>query len=268
MLTLFLGAVLILYFFIVQRVSVEVGEEATLIKKPWFYGKKGINLSPITEGTIWSVKSTDIEKITIQPFPINEHFKQLLTSDNIPLDIDIHFTFQHIKGKTPELIQTFGKDLSWYTNNLKEPLSNSVRMFIKKTSFEAMTQEENTSIDLQETMVFGIKDFLTAQNIPTQLLDVRVGAINIPKSILKIALKNEEKKQMLQTEILRKNIEEASAEADRAYMKKMNINVKEYIKLKQLELKTKELNNQYFAIESANEGNSSLQINMSMSSQK
>ena len=265
---LFISILLLAYFFIVQRVSVSSGEEATLIKKPWFYGEKGISLIPLTEQTIWSVQSTDIELTSIQPFVLNEHFLQLLTADNIPIDIDIHFTFQHIKGKTPELIQNFGKDQSWYTNNLQEPLKNSVETFIKNQSFQKITEEDNCSIELQDIIMFGVNDFLKERKIPTKLLDVRVGAINIPRSILEIALQKEEEKQKLQTQIIRKDIEKASAEADKIYMDKMNISIKDYIKLKQLELKNKELENQRYAIECAKENNRSIQINMGMGTNK
>jgi len=264
MIMVFISILLLAYFFIVQRVSVDTGEEATLTKKPWFYGKKGISLTPITEQTIWSVQSTNIEVTTIQPFVLNEHFVQLLTADNIPIDIDIHFTFQHIKGKTPELIQNFGKAQAWYTNNLKEPLKNSIEKFVKKQSFQKITEEDNCSLELQDIIVFGVNDFLNTKQIPTKLLDVRVGAINIPRSILEIALNKEEERQKLQTQLIRKDIEEASAEADKTYMDKMNITVKEYIKLKQLELKNKELENQRYAIECAKENNRSIQINMGM----
>ena len=264
----FISILLLAYFFIVQRVSVSTGEEATLTKKPWFYGKNGINLTPLTEQTIWSVQSTNIEVTTIQPFVLNEHFLQLLTADSIPIDIDVHFTFQHLKGKTPELIQNFGEAQAWYTNNLKEPLKNTIEKFVKKQSFQKITEEDNSSLELQDTIIFGVKDFLNSRNIPTKLLDVRVGAINIPSSILEIALKKEEERQKLQTQIIRKELEEASAEADKTYMDKMNITVKEYIKLKQLELKNKELENQRYAIECAKENNRSIQINMGMGNSK
>jgi len=264
----FIGILLLAYFFIVQRVSVNAGEEATLTKKPWFYGEKGINLTPLSEQTIWSVQSTDIDITSVQPFVLNEHFLQLLTADDIPIDINIHFTFQHIKGKTPELIQNFGKDQAWYTNNLKEPLKNTIEKFIKKQSYQKITEDENTSIQLQEFITFGVNDFLNSRKIPTKLLDVRVGAINIPRSILEIALNKEEDRQKLQTQLIRKDIEEASAEADKTYMDKMNITVKEYIKLKQLELKNKELENQRYAIECAKENNRSIQINMGMGNSK
>ncbi len=264
----FISIVLLAYFFIVQRVSVGTGEEATLTKKPWFYGEKGISLIPLMEQTIWSVQSTDIEITTIQPFVLNEHFVQLLTADNIPIDINIHFTFQHIKGKTSELIQNFGKAQAWYTNNLKEPLKNSIEIFIKNQSFQKITEEDNCSIELKQLIIFGVNDFLNSRKIPTKLLDVRVGAINIPRSILDIALKKEEERQKLQIQIIRKNIEKASAEVDKMYMDKMKITVKEYIKLKQLELKNKELDNQRYAIECAKENNRSIQINMVMGTNK
>jgi hypothetical protein len=263
-----IGMLLLAYFFIVQRVSVNAGEEATLTKKPWFYGEKGINLTPLSAQTIWSVQSTDIDITSVQPFVLNEHFLQLLTADDIPIDIDIHFTFQHIKGKTPELIQNFGKDQAWYVNNLKEPLKNTIEKFIKKQSYQKITGDENTSIELQEHITYGVNDFLHSNQIPTNLLDVRVGAINIPKSILDIALTNEEERQKLQTQIIRKDIEKASAEADKTYMDKMNISIKDYIKLKQLELKKKELENQRYAIECAKENNRSIQISMGMGNSK
>lgn len=259
-----IGLLLIGYFTIVQRVSVTVGEEATIIKQPWFYGEKGIDLTPKTEQTIWSVSSTQIERTSIQPFPINETFKQLFTSDNIPIDITLHLNFQHITGKTPQLIKDFGKGQKWYTHNLKEPLKNTLTILVKEMLFKDITQNQKYSIELQKAIYLGVKEFLTEQNIPTKVLNVRLGAINMPKEILDIALEEEVAKHTLNLEKIRKEKQEAKAIADKAYMKKMDISTLEYIQLKKLELKAQELNNQHYLISSVKDSNGSIQINMNM----
>lgn len=107
--------------------SIDAGEEAVLIYKPWIFGHGGVDETPVTTGLVWTAWSTEVQRVNVKPFILNETFDDLITKDNNPIDFKIHLTFQHIQGKTPILVKNFGfakKDEETFKNgdSLKKKL--------------------------------------------------------------------------------------------------------------------------------------------------
>ena len=252
------------YFFLIQRVTVNAGEEAVIIKKPWFWGNKGVNKKVIKEGTIWSVASTEIKLISLKAFNIEESFTELFTSDNIPMELKLTLTFQNQKESGVILVKKFGDSEEWYKNLLLNPLQNSLETEIQKQTFKEMTQNSDTLKEIKSNILFGINDFLQKQSIPVELLDITFGKIVPPKEIVQMAIDGEVQKEKLKVQKLRKKVQEANALADRAYMLKMNMSPREYLKIKQIELERQKLSLQRFAIENAKESNGSIIIDIKM----
>ena len=84
--------ILILYITVIQRVTVNSGMEAVIIKKPWFSKKSGVENQAISTGTIWAVKSSTIKLISLKPFEISEEFSNILSLENIPISFTINMT--------------------------------------------------------------------------------------------------------------------------------------------------------------------------------
>lgn len=252
------------YFFLIQRVSINTGEEAVIIKKPWFWGEKGAERKVIAEGTIWSVASTKIKLISLKAFNIDDSFNELFTSDNIPMDLNLTLTFKNQKKSGVVLVEKFGESEEWYKNLLFNPLQNSLETEIKNQTFEEITQNSERLKEIKSNILFGINDFLQKQAIPVELLDITFGKIVPPKAIVQMAIDGEVQKEKLNVQLLRKKVEEENAQADRAYMLKMNISPREYLKIKQIELEHQKLSLQRFAIENAKESNGSIIIEIKM----
>ncbi len=259
------------YFFIIKRTTVNEGMEAVIIKKPWFLGKGGIETKTIHTGTIWSVASTEIKLISLKPFSIEESFSELLTKDNIPIDFKISLSFKYQKGKGSLLVSNFGESEEWYKNLLSPPLQKTVEIAVKQRTLLDMTDDVNAVKELNEYIVFGVDDFLKKQSIPVELIDINIGKITPPKEIIEASIKTEVEKQnikrqkeQIRVQELRKKAEHATANADRAYMIRMGMTPREYLDMKRIELKSKELSNQRVAINSAKESNGSIQIHITM----
>ncbi|SFV64224.1 hypothetical protein MNB_SV-12-1442 [hydrothermal vent metagenome] len=259
-----IAIIVIGYLFIVKRVTVNVGEEAVIIKKPWFFGAKGIEKDSISTGTIWSITSSEIKIISLKAFTIEDSLCNLFTKDNIPVDFNISLVFKYKKGEGSTLIENFGGDREWYTNLVSKPLHNSMEVAIKKQIFNDLYYDENITNEIKKDILFGVRDLIKKRAIPVNLIDIIIGKITPPKEIIESAIKRETQKDRIAFHQLRKEAEKTSAEADRAYMIKMNMTPKEYIKMKEIELDTKKLANQRYAIDHAKDSNGTIKVKIDM----
>lgn len=235
--------------------TVDAGEEAVLIYKPWFFGHGGVDPEPVDTGLTWTVWSTEVQRVNLKPFNIDEVFDDLVTSDNNTVDFKIHLTFQHIKGKSPVLVEKFGKTVresyddgtvrakfGWYGNKVREPLRNSVRSFTKGHKMFDMTTNKEVSDKLEKQVQEEIRNFLIAEGIPTNLVVATVGKVLPPEKVRRATEETAVQKQAVKTQnerVLAENsramAEKAAAEADKAYMRAMGLSADQYIKMKELE---------------------------------
>lgn len=241
--------------------TVDAGEEAVLITKPWFFGHGGVEKEPIKTGLTWTAFSTQVERVNVKPFSITEQFDDLITIDNNPVDFSINITFKHMEGKTPELVEKFGLPNvvsgavsgGWYGNKVREPFRNSVREFTKgKTMFE-MTTSPTTITDMEKRVSEELRTFLKTEGIPTELVVVTIGKVMPPQAVLDATIQTGVQKQNVKTqeervkaEQSRELAEKASANADKAYMSAINMSADQYLRMK-------ELDNQKLAIEKGNQ---------------
>jgi len=262
-----LGVIMILlsiYIIVIQKTVVEPDMEAIVIKKPWFYGEKGVEPNPIYTSTIWHVKSTDVKLFSLKPFMLKASFDKILTQENIAISFDINLTFKYRRGQTKLLVEKYGTNQEWYKNMLLAPMSNSVAIYIKKIKFDNIFNNKDEVKNLKEEILFGIDKFLKEHNMPVEIIDINILKITPPKEILDNAIKEKSIKQKIKIEKLKQKAKELSANTDRAYMLKMGMNVREYLELKRIELEDKKLANEKCALESAKEGNGSIQVHINM----
>jgi len=260
----FLIILLSLYIIVIRKTVVEPDMEAIVIKKPWFYGEKGVEPNPIYTSTIWHVKSTDVKLFSLKPFTIKESFENSLTKENIAINFDIDLTFRYIRGQTKLLVEKYGTHQEWYNNMLLAPMSNSVAIYLKRIKFDNIFNKKDEVKNLKENILFGIDKFLKEHKMPIEVIDINILKITPPKEILDNAIKEKSIKQKIKIEKLKQKAKELSANADKAYMLKMGMSIKQYLELKKIELENRKLANEKCAIESAKDGNSSIQVHVNM----
>ncbi|MCK4442587.1 MAG: SPFH domain-containing protein [Sulfurovaceae bacterium] len=252
------------YFIIVKRVTVDAGEEAVVIKKPWFFGEKGVQKQVISTGTIWGVRSSEIKIISLKPFNIEELFHNVFTKDNIPIDFNVTITFKNQKGKGAILVEKFRNNKQWYKNLLSKPIHNTTEISIKKNTFDDIYYKSNRLEELRKAIIYGVRYLLKDKAIPVNLINVTINKITPPKELIKTAIDKKVEKEKIEFHKLRRKAQELSAKADKAYMKEMNMTPSEYIKMREIELNTKKLSNQRYAIEKAKDSNGSIKIVIDM----
>ena len=240
--------------------SVDAGTEGVMIMKPYVFGHGGVDMTPIATGLTWTVWSTEVKRINIKPFNVDEKFDDLVTADNNRVDFKIHLTFKHTEGKTPILVEKFGNN--WYKNKVREPLRNSTRSFTKVHSMFEMTTNAEVTDELEKMVTKEIQAFLIKEGIPTELLLATVGRAFPPAKVIAetedTAIEVQKVKtqaKRVEAEMAREAAERASAVADKAYMVEIGMSASEYLtKLK--------LENERAAIDAAAEG--SIKMNMIM----
>lgn len=240
--------------------KVDAGEEGVMIKKPWVFGHGGVEAEPLTTGLAWTVWSTEVKRVNVKPFNIDEVFDDLVTYDNNRVDFKIHLTFKHIQGKTPILVERFGNN--WYANKVREPLRNATRSFTKKHKMFEMTTDAAVTDELERIVRAEIDTFLVKEGIPTELVLATVGRVMPPQKVIAATEDTAVQVQNVKTqnkriaaEAARENAERASASADKAYMQELGLTTAEY-------LERIRLDNQRLAIEAAAEGKVNLNMIM------
>ncbi len=240
--------------------SIDQGQEGVLIYQPWFFGHGGVDPVPVKTGLVWKVWTTNVVKVDVRPFNIDEVFYDLVTKDNNPVDFKIHLTFKHIEGKTPILVEKFGND--WYKNKVREPLRNSTRTFTKNHTMFEMTTDSAITDKLEQQVKKEIREFLLREKMPTELVEATVGKVMPPKTVIESTIQTAVQKQNVKTqqervkaEESREKAERASANADKAYMKAIGMTAAQYLEMKRLDV-------QKLAIEAAKDGNVKINIIM------
>lgn len=221
--------------------SVDAGYEGVVVKQPLFLGHGGVDETPIKTGLVWHAATTTIIPVNVRPFNVDEQFNDMITADNNPVDFAIHMTFKHIEGQTPILYEKFGDD--WYKSKIKEPLRTDVRNFVKKESMFSISTDPKVSDNLEVVIESKVRAFIKTEKIPTELVNVTVGKVMPPDSVIKATEETAAQRQRVLTqeatvkaEQAREIAQRATAQADKAYMHEMAMTPAQYLKNKELDI--------------------------------
>jgi len=173
--------------------SVDAGEEAVLIYKPWFFGHGGVDKDPVGTGATWTAWSTSVERYNIKPEKKKETFVDLTASDNVAIDFDVYLTLQIQKGKTPLLHELSGR--KWYDNKVKDTFRAYVRNEARtKSSIDLRTNEHvinQTQEKIKQLMVLYIEEI----SLPVNVVKVNIGKVVPPDEVLAEAARTAAQKQ-------------------------------------------------------------------------
>lgn len=178
-------------------VSPDADEETVLVKKPWFFGHGGVDNDPVQSGLTWCALSTHAETFKIVPVRHEVVLDDIFSDDNTPLDFHSVIVTQIEQGKSPVLLQNYGRD--WFDTNLYNYFCNLVRDHISQYS-------------------------------PFDLMSNRQVLSTIDKKILKQTQERE-----YEVQVAREKAERQKAVADKAYMSEMNLSPQQFIQLKWVE---------------------------------
>ena len=219
----------------------DADEEAVLIKKPWFFGHGGVDMVPVQTGLTWCWWSTSSEYFKITPIKYQEILDDIISNENTPLDFRTVITLQIKKGKSPILLQNYGKD--WYEHNIKEVYNNLTRHYVSQYSPFDLTSNREVIAVIDKSVMGDMKKYIDSlsrdKEFPITIVNVITGRAIPNEEQLKEMNNTAAQIQAKTTQQRRSEMEEARAEAerkraiaDKAYLKEMNLSMEQFIQLK------------------------------------
>lgn len=227
-----------------KGVSPDADEEGVLIEKPWFFGHGGVDTDAVESGLSWVAWSTDVEYFKIVPYKHQVDMDDLFSDDNTPLDFHTIIITEIKKGKSPILLQNYGKD--WFSTNLYNYYCNLVRDHISQHSpFDLMSNRAILNeIDKKvlKKMQEHVKKLSEEKEFPIVIKQVTIGKAIPNKDQLDEMNKTAKAVQAKQTqerqaevELAREKAERQRARADKAYREELNLSTDDFIALKWIE---------------------------------
>lgn len=216
-----------------SRVSADINEEVVFDQHPIF-GKGGISLVPLKEGSCVVSPLTKTYKFVMHPVQHEEHFANLSTSDQTFVDLNAFLTLKPHRGLTPLLLREWGN--AWYENNVQEAFREMVRN--KLCAFAMLDLVANRQIydEIKGDIREQIKEHIAKIGLPVEVVALVISKVEPPEEIRnelntlsQEKAKEQTQKQKLRTEEARLAAEQARARADRAYMKEMGFTPAQYI---------------------------------------
>lgn len=228
----------------------DAGEQAVLVRKPWFFGDGGVDMTPVSTGSKVVASSTDVVTVSVTPTAFDVPFDNLMPKDGIPLDF--HTTVRLQVTDAPKLVKDWNgaarnekgeESYYWFWGSINPVYSNLVRQEVKNYTMSQLAFE-GAAIDQVDARVSAkLERFIRSSKMPVRLLSVTVGRATPPQEILdqrtETAAEQQRKLTMdakTQAEMARKASELARAEADNAYRVEMQWSPEQYIETKRIEM--------------------------------
>lgn len=229
----------------------DANEEVVLVAKPWLFGNilpghEGIYEEPLTNGSTWVAWSTSEYPYIMTPISYTEPFADIISSDNVPMDISATAVISIVRGNSPELHQKFGRH--WYANKVQKHFNMLVRNFVRSQKHKSLMNDRTTIEEGQKKLFSELTSYITTQGLPILLEGVILEQATPPEQVINQISETAAQKERALTEAERKNAEEARegaeaarAIADKAYQNKMGFSPQEFLYSRSLEIEKEKL---------------------------
>lgn len=222
-------------------VRVGADEEAALVMQPWFFGHGGVHEKPVSSGLEWCAKTTHEVIFKITPIRYTEQFNDIFSDDGTPLDFDTFITIQIQKGKTPVLLENYGRD--WYVNIIQSEYRNKTRDCVSMYGPFDLISNREVNAEIDSIVLHHMRTFVDGlskkRELPIQILSVTTGKarpnqdqleeMNLTAAAIQ---KTKTQERLREMEIVREEAEKQRAKADKAYMNEMKLSADQFIQLR------------------------------------
>lgn len=219
-------------------------EEAVLTYQPVMWGHGGVDPEPISTGLTWCWFSTKVDTFKIVPVKNQVDMEDLVSNDNTPLDFHTVIITQIVKGKTPILLQNYGKN--WFSTNLYNHYCNRVRDYVSQHSpFDLMSNREVLN-GIDKKVLKEMQDYVaelsTEKEFPVVIKNVIIGRAipnaeqleEMNKTAKAVQAKQTQEREA-EVQLAREKVERLRAQADKAYREELGLSVEQLISLKWIE---------------------------------
>lgn len=225
-----------------SSVTPDAGEEAVLVKKPWFFGHGGVDPTPVTTGRTFVAWSTDSVIVNVKPAEWTVPFDDLMTKDGVPIHFDAAVVVQ--VTDSVKMIERFGP--KWFQNNIESVFRNYVRQAVRKHGMNEVAIDTAAVDDIDREVSTALAAYIKKTGLPVKLVRMTVGKANPPDSIKnqRVATASEQQRRATEgmtqeAEVARKQAEIARAEADNAYRQQMSLSPEQFVDLQRINMMEK-----------------------------
>lgn len=219
-------------------VSVNPGEVAVLVDKPWLFGKGGIRSEVWGTGLQYTWPSTNAIIYKTIPITFEEHFENIVTKDNNPITFSCYIKISVKADSAWYLQDKFSED--WYKQNISPRFRTKVRD--KACMFEMfqLTSQREIVTKIEKELEAEMSNYVKQIKMPllSDAFECNVGSVQPQPEVLKEIAATAAKVQSQKTQVEegkyqdeRRTAEEKRAVADLAYMNKMGLNRDQFVQL-------------------------------------
>ncbi len=229
-----------------SRVGADANEEVVLTAKPYFFGSGGIIEEPVTNGSAWVAWSTSAYRYKVTPQSYTVSFTDVISADNVPMDLSVTAIIAIKRGKTPELHEKFGKN--WYDQKIERYFNMLARNFVRDVKHKALMNDKATITEGQERLLTELIAYVNKEGIPVDVQEVILGKATPPKELLVQIASTAAQTERIHTERqrelaekIRKSAEKAKADADNIYQESMGFTPEQYLALRNIEIEKEKI---------------------------
>lgn len=226
-----------------HSVSVGTGEVAVLVDQPWFFGKGGIRQEVWGTGLQYTWPSTHSIMYKTIPITFEEHFENIVTKDNNPINFSVYIKISIKPDSAWYLQDKFSEE--WYKQNISPRFRTKVRDKACMYEMFQLTSQREIVTSIEKELESEMKSYVCKIKMPllTEAFEVNVGSVQPQPEVLKEIAATAAKVQSQKTQIEEgkfqdeRNISEGKrARADLAYMNKMGLNKDQFVQLETIKM--------------------------------
>lgn len=222
----------------------DADEECVLTYQPVIWGKGGIDMEAVPTGLTWCWFSTHVDTFKIVPIKHQVNMDDLMSNENTPLDFHTVIITQIQKGKSPVLLQNYGKN--WFDTNIYNYYCKRVREYVSKYSpFDLLSNREvlnDIDVNLLNEMRLYVDSLSKEAEFPIIIKEIIIGRA-IPNAEQLAEMNNtaraiqakQTQEREAEVQVAREKAERLRAQADKAYREELGLSSQDFISLKWIE---------------------------------
>lgn len=221
-----------------SSVTPDAGHEVVLIRKPFIWGRGGVDQTPVKPGRTYIAWTTQEVDVNVQPQTYHLNIDDMMSGDGVPLDFASAIRLR--VNDSVRMVTAFGAD--WYKTNVEQAFFTAIRDAVKKRGMNEVAISASAADQIDDEVTTVMDAYLKAKQIPATLIDVTVGKANPPDAVKNQRVETAHQEQRINTEKQttlaeqqRKAAEQARAEADNAYRVAMQLDPSQFLQLKSIE---------------------------------
>jgi uncharacterized membrane protein YqiK len=226
--------------------TADANEEIVLIPQPYIFGTGGVIDDPVSNGASWVAWSTKEVSYIISPISYEISFNDVISSDNVPVDLSATAIIKIKSGESPALHKGFGQ--KWYVEKVQRQFLMLTRNFVRDNKHKDLMNSKKTIQEGQIRISNELTEYLNKEGMQVILQAIILGKANPPEKILAQISetaaqteRSETEARRYDAEVSRKQAETAKADADKSYQTKMGFSPQEYLGLRSLEVEEKRI---------------------------